>query len=165
MLTGADSVWRILDHGTVQQLAGILGQGQVSPCDINPDGKSLLHFAVEFERPDMCKYLLEQGVNKNFEDHAGVSASAMAIEKVTPTSAAASRVSTLSEIRRLFEDDELLDKLNFPPLQLAIFRTLELPSSNILRSTFLRSTPLIRLAAPHLRGLLLSISRPYPSSY
>ncbi|KAK3388973.1 ankyrin repeat-containing domain protein, partial [Sordaria brevicollis] len=128
MLTGADPIWRILDHGTVQQLAGILGQGQVSPCDMNPDGKSLLHFAVEFERPDMCKYLLEQGVNKNFEDHAGVSASAMAIEKVAPASAAASRVATLSEIRRMFEDDDLLETLNFPPLQLAIFRTLKNPA-------------------------------------
>lgn len=125
MLTGADPVWRILDHGTVQQLAGILSQEQVSPYDMNPDGKSLLHFAVEFERPDMCKYLLEQGVNKNFEDHAGVSASAIAIEKVAPASAASSRVATLSEIRRIFEDDDLLKTLNFPPLQLAIFRTME----------------------------------------
>lgn len=76
----------------------------------------------------MCKYLLEQGVNKNFEDHAGVSASAMAIEKVAPASAAASRIKTLSEIRRMFEDDELLETLNFPPLQLAIFKTLENPT-------------------------------------
>ncbi|CCC09297.1 hypothetical protein SMACR_09069 [Sordaria macrospora] len=128
MLTDKEPVWRILDHGTVQQLAGILGQGQVSPCDMNPDGKSLLHFAVEFERPDMCKYLLEQGVNKNFEDHAGVSASAMAIEKVAPASSAASRIKTLSEIRRMFEDDDLLETLNFPPLHLALFRTLENPN-------------------------------------
>lgn len=43
MLTDKEPVWRIVDHGTVQQLAGILSQGQVSPCDMNPDGKSLLH--------------------------------------------------------------------------------------------------------------------------
>ncbi|KAK1783817.1 ankyrin repeat-containing domain protein [Copromyces sp. CBS 386.78] len=95
---------------------------------MNPDGKSLLHSAVEFERTDMCKYLLEQGVNKNLEDHAGVSASAMAIEKVAPASAAASRIEILSEIRRMFEDDELLETLNFPPLQQAVFRTLENPA-------------------------------------
>ncbi|KAK3952922.1 hypothetical protein QBC32DRAFT_340332 [Pseudoneurospora amorphoporcata] len=76
----------------------------------------------------MCKYLLEQGVNKNLEDHAGVSASAMAIEKVTPASAPASRIEILSEIHRMFEDDELLETLNFPPLQQAIFRTLENPA-------------------------------------
>lgn len=76
----------------------------------------------------MSKDVLEQGVNNSLEDYAGESASTMPAEKVPPTSKAASQAAALSEIRRIFVDDDPSETVNLPPLQLAIIQTLENPA-------------------------------------
>lgn len=42
-LAGDNPVWRFLNYGTVPQLVDVMSSGVASPCDMNEDGKSLLH--------------------------------------------------------------------------------------------------------------------------
>ncbi|KAG7119088.1 Serine/threonine-protein phosphatase 6 regulatory ankyrin repeat like [Verticillium longisporum] len=122
VLGDGDPIWRFINYGTVPQVSDILSKKQVSACDMNRDGKSLLHFAVEFERPDICKYLLTQGVSRFFQDDTGFTASMMACEKVLPPTASKERIEKQDQLRQVFQDDDLAETMDFPPLTLAILR-------------------------------------------
>ncbi|KAM0322257.1 hypothetical protein ACHAQA_009545 [Verticillium albo-atrum] len=122
VLSDSDPVWRFINYGTVPQVMEILSRKQVAACDMNRDGKSLLHFAVEYERPDVCKFLLNQGVSRFFQDDTGFTASMMACEKVLPPTASDGRVVKLEQIQQAFQDDDLSETMDFPPLTLAILR-------------------------------------------
>ena len=43
MITDEDPIWRCINYGTAVEVAGLLAQGRVNACDMNKDGKSLLH--------------------------------------------------------------------------------------------------------------------------
>ncbi|KAF7555380.1 hypothetical protein G7Z17_g2213 [Cylindrodendrum hubeiense] len=120
MLEDENPVWRFLNYGTVPQLAEILGQKIVEPWDMNKDGKSLLHFAVEYRRPDICKYLLEEGMDKHFQDFSGCTAAMMALEMVIPSSVHPDKIIEGHELRGLFRDDSVAEVMNSSPLHLAI---------------------------------------------
>ncbi|KAL9947876.1 hypothetical protein D7B24_007615 [Verticillium nonalfalfae] len=122
VLSDGDPIWRFINYGTVPQVIEILSKKQVSACDMNRDGKSLLHFAVEWERPDICKYLLTQGVSRFFQDDTGFTASMMACEKVLPPTASKERIEKQDQLRQVFQDDDLAETMDFPPLTLAILR-------------------------------------------
>ncbi|KAK1832451.1 ankyrin repeat-containing domain protein [Podospora conica] len=167
-LSDGDPVWRCINYGTVPQLAALLAQGLVNACDMNQDGKSLLHFAVQYERPEISEYLLRQGVNKYFEDGSGVSAAMLAWEKALPISSVEStKALTIRKLRHVFYDQDLFEDLGFSPLHLCILNldeslfeqhlTLNFPSLNA-QDSFGR-TPLfwaVVLAKPTIVDLLLS---------
>ncbi|PNH45774.1 hypothetical protein VD0004_g2207 [Verticillium dahliae] len=151
VLSDGDPIWRFINYGTVPQVIDILAKKQVSACDMNRDGKSLLHFAVEWERPDICKYLLTQGVSRFFQDDTGFTASMMACEKVLPPTASKERIEKQDQLRQVFQDDDLAETMDFPPLTLAILRLpeadfathLDLNFTSINAQDTLGRTPLI----------------------
>ncbi|KAM0211162.1 hypothetical protein ACHAQI_005460 [Fusarium lateritium] len=87
---------------------------------MNEDGKSLLHFAVEFERPDMCEYLIQQGVNSSFQDGAGITASMMAYSKATPASASPLQVSNIAALHHMFHNEETFEYMDLSPLHMCM---------------------------------------------
>ncbi|KAK2047654.1 ankyrin [Colletotrichum somersetense] len=136
MLDGGHPIWRFVNSGTVRQVAELLPKFGVSLCDINQDGKSLLHFAVEWKRQDMCSYLLQSGVNRFFEDLSGVSAAMMAWELVLPSDATKEVTEKTTVIQSLFKKDEVFDNLRFSNLHHAIFTMSEDSLSRELRLNF-----------------------------
>ncbi|KAM0267381.1 hypothetical protein ACHAPA_005923 [Fusarium lateritium] len=87
---------------------------------MNEDGKSLLHFAVEFERPDMCEYLIKQGVYSSFQDGAGITASMMAYSKATPASASPLQVSNIAALHHMFHNEETFEYMDLSPLHMCM---------------------------------------------
>ncbi|KAJ4011039.1 hypothetical protein NW766_007671 [Fusarium irregulare] len=102
-LAGDNPVWRFLNYGTVPQLVDVMSSGVASPCDMNEDGKSLLH-----------------GVNSSFQDGAGITASMMAYSKVTPASATTKQALAIESLHRIFHSDETFEYLNLSPLHLCM---------------------------------------------
>ncbi|KZL67134.1 ankyrin repeat protein (B-cell lymphoma 3-encoded protein) [Colletotrichum tofieldiae] len=161
MLDGGHPIWRFVNFGTVRQGADLLPKFDVSICDINKDGKSLLHFAVEWKRQDMCSFLLQSGVNRFFEDLSGVSAAMMAWELVLPPDASKDLAQKTAVIQNLFRKDEVFDNLRFSKLHHALLtmseenfrRELKLDFSLLNQQDALGRTPLAWAAAQAKPGM------------
>ncbi|KAI2465604.1 ankyrin [Annulohypoxylon bovei var. microspora] len=119
-LSDVHPIWRFINYGTVPQVAEMLPKYGIAPCDVNKDGKSLLHFSVEWGRPDMCAFLLHHSTNQFFEDRSGFSAAMMAWELVLPPDATAKRQTELTSIQNLFKSEDVYDTMEFSPLHLAV---------------------------------------------
>ncbi|OBR03067.1 B-cell lymphoma 3-encoded protein [Colletotrichum higginsianum IMI 349063] len=160
MVDGGHPIWRFVNSGTVRQVADLLPKFGVSTCDINKDGKSLLHFAVEWKRQDMCSFLLQSGVNRFFEDLSGVSAAMMAWELVLPPDASKDLAHNTEVIQSLFKKDEVFDNLRFSKLHHALLTMTEESFSRELKLSFsllnqqdaLGRTPLAWAAAQGMPG-------------
>ncbi|OLN95764.1 putative ankyrin repeat protein [Colletotrichum chlorophyti] len=160
MLPDESPVWRFVNYGTVRQVADLLPKSGIAPCDINKDGKSLLHFAVEWKRPDMCSYLLNNGVNQFFEDTSGFSAAMMAWEIVIPWDATKALAEKTDAIQQLFKKDDVFENFRFSPLHHALLsmpdedfgKQLKLNFSWVNHQDALGRTPLAWAAAKNYLG-------------
>ncbi|PVH75271.1 hypothetical protein DL98DRAFT_593269 [Cadophora sp. DSE1049] len=52
-------------HGDVAGLQRLFSSGEASPFEIDPDGRTPLHYAALYARPEVCKLLVEHGADAN----------------------------------------------------------------------------------------------------
>ncbi|KAH6711298.1 hypothetical protein BKA61DRAFT_692914 [Leptodontidium sp. MPI-SDFR-AT-0119] len=52
-------------HGNVVALQQLFASGQASPFEIDPDGRTPLHYAALYAHSRVCNFLLEQGADAN----------------------------------------------------------------------------------------------------
>ncbi|EEY23143.1 B-cell lymphoma 3-encoded protein [Verticillium alfalfae VaMs.102] len=92
VLSDGDPIWRFINYGTVPQVIEILSK-KVSACDMT-----------------------------EMEVFSYITASMMACEKVLPPTASKERIEKQDQLRQVFQDDDLAETMDFPPLTLAILR-------------------------------------------
>ncbi|CEL06296.1 hypothetical protein ASPCAL07402 [Aspergillus calidoustus] len=66
-------VFRHCQRGEVEEVKMLFSSGSGSPFDCTPDGITLLHVASRRGQVDMCRFLLENGANRNCRTQKGLS--------------------------------------------------------------------------------------------
>ncbi|KAL9112644.1 MAG: hypothetical protein Q9227_003215 [Pyrenula ochraceoflavens] len=54
--------------GNVNAIQDLFSRGVASPWDVNPIGGSMLHYAADHKKFELCKLLLTSGADPQHED-------------------------------------------------------------------------------------------------
>ncbi|KAL2853181.1 hypothetical protein BJX68DRAFT_234158 [Aspergillus pseudodeflectus] len=66
-------VFRHCRRGEIEEVKMLFSSGSASPFDCTSDGITLLHMASRKGQVDMCRFLLENGANRNYRNEKGLS--------------------------------------------------------------------------------------------
>ncbi|KAF7510833.1 hypothetical protein GJ744_005933 [Endocarpon pusillum] len=105
-------IWWQISVGSIIQVQNSFAKGLASPFDVNPEGDSLLNFAIEHLRPDMCALLLDVGADKYSRSNAGLCALDQVCQMLLERPQDESHP-TVGELKALFYNDSAFDYMNF----------------------------------------------------
>ncbi|MCJ1306855.1 hypothetical protein MMC25_000499 [Agyrium rufum] len=114
-----EGVFRAAVRGDIDNVRSLIIKGLASPLDVSSSsGLSALQYAIEYNKPEVCKTLIHAGADPYMEDKQQRNAFDLAWNKILSNSMDAKSQELL---RSLFNDPEQLEKRRFPVLHKIVF--------------------------------------------
>ena len=106
-------LWHYSINGDIMAVQSMYSQGLASPYDINMKNGPALFYAVEQETPKFAHFLLDQGVDFELPNNAGVTASEILWDRAFGGRYGAEGSAV---VRRLLQGDDRIDDMGFTTL-------------------------------------------------
>nr|KAK5432367.1 hypothetical protein LTR18_011124 [Exophiala xenobiotica] len=102
-------------QGNMEEIQSLFTQGLASPFDVAlSNGRTALHYAVNYNHHGLSKFLIETGANPDTEDRNQATSVALVWERIFGRTSESSDI--VESWRSLFDDEEYLESRIFPSL-------------------------------------------------
>ena len=105
--------WHYSINGFIMAVQSMYSQGLASPYDINLKNGPAIFYAVKQETPEFAHFLLDQGVDFELSNNAGITASELLWDRAFGGHYGAEKSVV---VRRLLQGDDCVDNMDFTTL-------------------------------------------------